>query len=304
MNKKSKGILLMILFALSYSIMQIFVNLSSKYGIPVMEQIFVRNLVNMCVVFCLIRKKGGTLFGDKKYQPWLIARDFVGFLGMMCFFYALAKGNHGDVTILNKMSPFFITIFASIFLKEHLSKVQIPALIMAFCGVFFIANPEFGSYNISLVVALLSAIASGVSYTMLSYFKDKVDGLTIVMHFSTFCVFASLPFMLNDFCMPTGKCLITLLLVGVFGTLAQVLVTYAYRLAPASEISIYNYSGILFSIIMGYFILNHEVGLNSIIGGGIITAASIMVFTYNRSRSKTQNMDVAKKSTKNILKKI
>ena len=282
MSKKNLGIIFMILFALSYSAMQCFISLTD---VGVMQQIFVRNFMNMVVVLFLILKKGGSLFGAKKYQPWLFARDIFSFMGITCLFCASRfNGNQADITILNKMSPFFITIFASIFLKEKLSKIQIPALILAFTGAFFAAKPTYNADSLPLILAFLSAITTGVSYTMLSYFKDKVDGLAVILHFSTFCVVASLPFMLYDFQLPTGMKLVTLLLVGVFGTLGQLFVTYAYRLAPASEISIYNYSGILFSVIMGHFVLGQSVGLNSIIGGVIVTIASVMVYMYNRSR--------------------
>lgn len=52
---------------------------------------------------------------------------------------------------------------------------------------------------------------------------------------------------------PSFKQAVLLLLIGVFGSLGQAFITYAYRFAPASEISIYNYSGIIFSMILGFF---------------------------------------------------
>ena len=72
-----------------------------------------------------------------------------------------------------------------------------------------------------------------------------------MMHFSTFSAIASIPFMLKDFVVPSFKQAVLLLLIGVFGSLGQAFIAYAYRFAPASEISIYNYSGIIFSMIAG-----------------------------------------------------
>lgn len=297
MSKRNLGVVLMLLFAVCYSAMQVAVKLSSN-KIPIMEQVFVRNFMNMCLVFFLIRKKKVSFFGERKYQLQLFVRDCFSFLGIGCLFYASARGNQADITILNKMSPFFVTIFASIFLKEKLSKVQVPALILAFGGAFLVSNPSFGSASLSLVsnlgfgstslplvAAFLSAVTTGVSYTLLSYFKDKVDGLSVIMHFATFSVVCSIPFMIGNFVVPTGWDLVALLLVGVFGTLGQILLTYAYRLAPASYVSIYNYAGILFSMLMGYFILQQDVGINSIIGGGMIVFASLIVYLYNQRRS-------------------
>ena len=68
-------------------------------------------------------------------------------------------------------------------------------------------------------------MTSGVAYTFLSFFKGKVDGLTVMMHFSTFSAIASIPFMLKDFVVPSFKQAVLLLLIGVFGSLGQAFIT-------------------------------------------------------------------------------
>lgn len=283
MTQKQKGILLMILSALSFAAMQVVVRLTKE--IPTMEQIFVRNLFILIAAFFIIRRKGGSLFGERKYQVGLFGRSFFGFLGLITLFYASSHAAQGDVTILNKLSPLCVTILAVFFLKEKLSKVQIPALLLSMAGAFVVFQPSFESNPLPLVMALLSAVSAGITYALLGYFKDKVDGLTVIMHFSTFCAVASLPFMLAGFVMPDLKQFLLLMLIGVFGSLGQAFITYAYRCAPASEISIYNYSGILFSMLLGFVILSEPVKLTSVIGGILVAAASLIVYFYNDKRS-------------------
>ena len=105
--------------------------------------------------------------------------------------------------------------------------------------------------------------------------------MTIIMHFSPFSVVGSLPFMIGNFVVPSLSQLLFLILIGVFGSLGQAFITYAYRYAPASEISIYNYSGILFSLLFGLIVLGEPVKFTSMIGGALIAAASLMVFVYS-----------------------
>lgn len=283
MTQKQKGILLMILSALSFAAMQIVVHLTKE--IPTMEQIFMRNLFILIVAFFIIRRKGGSLFGERKYQGGLFGRSFFGFLGLITLFYASSHASQGDVTILNKLSPLCVTVLAVFFLREKLSRVQIPALLLAIAGAFVVFQPSFKSNPLPLVMALLSAVSSGIAYTLLGYFKDKVDGLTVIMHFSTFSVVCSLPFVIANFVMPDLRQFLLLMLIGVFGSFGQVFITYAYRYAPASEISIYNYSGILFSLLFGLLILGEPVKLSSVAGGILVAAASLLVYFYNRKRS-------------------
>ncbi|MBP5427081.1 MAG: DMT family transporter [Clostridiales bacterium] len=285
MDRKKQGIALMLLSALSFSSMQVVVKLSSG-TVPLMEQIFVRNVINLLLIFFLAKRSKVSLKAEKKYRFWLFIRSFFGYLGMIFLFYASANANQADVTVLHKMSPFLITILASVFLKEKLSRIQIPALIIAFSGAFVIANPQFNSNAFPILVAFLSATASSVSYTLLSYFKDKVNGLTVVWNFCLFSILGSIPFLINNFVLPTWKDLFMLFLIGVFGSASQLTLTYAYRLAPASEVSIYNYAGILFSMLLGYFILGQKVGIRSVVGGGIVILASFIVYIYNNKKDR------------------
>ena len=237
--------------------MQVVVRLSRE--IPTMEQIFMRNSFVLIVSAIIILRKKGSLFGPAKYQPYLFGRSFFGFLGLITLFYAYSHA-------------------------AQLSMV----------GAFIVFRPSFESNPFPLVVAFLSAVTSGVAYTFLSFFKGKVDGLTVMMHFSTFSAIASIPFMLKDFVVPSFKQAVLLLLIGVFGSLGQAFITYAYRFAPASEISIYNYSGIIFSMILGFFILGEPVKFTSVIGGALVAAASVMVYVYNNRSNKKAGDETTK----------
>ncbi|MEG0767270.1 MAG: DMT family transporter, partial [Clostridia bacterium] len=154
----------------------------------------------------------------------------------LMIFTATKYGTQADVSILSKMSPFFVTLLAAVFLHERIGRAQIPALVLAFLGALFVANPKLNSDSFPLIMAGLSAVMVGVTYVIVSYLGGQVHPLTMVMHFSTFCALASLPFMLAHFVMPTPYEAVMMLLIGVFGLLGQVLVTYAYQVAPAAEV--------------------------------------------------------------------
>lgn len=284
MSERTKGAVLMCTSAFLFSAMQIPISLSGT-TIPIMEQVFFRNIVTLILSFILIMRSGGSLFGTKKNQPLLFVRSAFGFLGLITQFYAVAHANQGDVSTMMKLSPFMITLWAAIFLREKIRKVQIPALLIAFLGAAFVANPAFNSNLLPLFMAFLCAFFSSVSYTLLAYFKNKVDGMTIIMHFSTFCVLACIPFMIFDFVMPTFKELLLLLLIGVFGGFGQIALTYAYRLATAAEISIYNYSGIVFSIILGYVFLGEVLDVTSVIGCALVIIAALITYIFSGKKA-------------------
>ena len=285
MPQKQKGILLMILSAFLLSVMSVAIRCINE--IPVMEQMFFRNLFNALVAWVILRKTGGSFFGPRRYQLLLFLRSIFGFFAVSASFYASGHANQGDVAILLKTSPFWVTILAMVFLKEKLLPVQIPALILAFAGAVLVARPGFNSNVLPLLMAFLSAVATGVAYTLLSYFKGKVDTMTITMYFSTFCMLAAFPLMLfNGFILPDLRQWLFLLLISASGSFGLILVTYAYQMAPAAEISIYDYSGILFSILLGWAALGEQIPATSLLGGALVTGGSVIVYLYTNRRSR------------------
>ncbi len=307
LSKKTKGILLMLGSALSFCIMQIFVNLAGD--IPTMVQVFFRNvLIFILAGILVVRHQGGTeeagrqqgsqggteeagrqqgsqggagqvlhaLFGPRQYQLALFARSGFGLIAVCLSFYAYSHASQGEVATLVRLSPFFISLFAVMFLGEKLKKSQIYALFVAFAGALLVARPGFHSDIVPLAAAFLAAVVSSIAYTTLRYFAGKVDGMTVITHFAAVSILGTLPFVLKNFVMPDATQVVQLFLIGILGFFGQIGVTYAYRMAPASEISIYDYSGIVFSAILGFLILGEELSFLSLAGAGLVIAAALI----------------------------
>lgn len=280
MKNKQLAIMLMLLSAFSFSIMQTAVKLAAN--IPVIEKVFFRNLFSLIIMFFIIKKNNYSYFGKKENQKYLIARSVFGFIGVFAFFYATNYLVLADAAMLNKSSPFFVTIFAFFLLKEKLSKVQIPALIIAFIGACLVIKPQFNFEAIPAFIGLMSAVFAGAAYTLVRYLGDKEEVATIVFYFSLVSVVCSIPFMLTTFIMPTLYELLLLLCIGIFAASGQIALTYAYKYAPASEISIFSYTNIIFSSIIGYLVFSEISDCLSILGGLLIIISSYIVFLYNK----------------------
>ena len=115
----------MFLSAFFFSAMQIAIKKSSL-SVPLMEQVFFRNIVSLIISFVIITKQKGSYVGTLKHQPLLFLRSSFGFAGLVAMFYASANANQGDVTTLTKLSPFLIALWAAIFLKEPIKSRWSP----------------------------------------------------------------------------------------------------------------------------------------------------------------------------------
>ena len=223
-----------------------------------------------------IKKGGLTLWG----------RSFFGFLGIVLFFYATGHARQADVAMLNRASPVFVTLFAGPILKEKISKVQVCAIGLCLVGAYISMQPSFDSNPLPLFSALGAAMVAGLAYTLLSYTKRFTSAPVIIFHFSLFSTVCAGLLMIPGFVVPSLKVMGMLLMVGLFAAGGQYLLTYAYQQAPASEVSIYQYSGVVFTALLSYLIFGETLTLTSIVGAIVILAAIFWVFEYSKHKAK------------------
>lgn len=288
MNDQAKGIVLMILSTIAFALMQVAVAKTAP-TIPLYEQLFFRNLFATIVAYMSIRKLKEKPFGAKNNRGLLLLRSITGFIGMVTLFYATANASQGDVAIINKMSPFIVTILSVFFLKESISKYQIVALFTAFLGAIVVSNPQFNSNSFAIFIAFLSAVFSGMSYTSVGLLKGKESPTVIVFFFSFFTTVLTSVGMAINFVIPTLNEFIMLLMIGFFALIGQITLTYSYTLAKASEVSIFNYLGIIFSMIFGYIFFGQQIKVTSVLGAVFVIMAGVIVLKGEYQKMKVSD---------------
>ena len=280
-----KGIFFIILSSFCFAVMNLFVSMAGD--VPAMQKSFFRNIVSALFAFLMIVKNGEKPgIRDRKNLPDYILRSLFGTLGIICNFYAVSHLNLADASMLNKMSPFFTLLFSMLILGETATLFQIACVAGAFVGSLFIIKPAFGSMALfPSLVGLCGGMAAGAAYTMLRKLRLAGEpGPMIILFFSVFsCVFC-LPSMLLNYAPMSGRPLGMLLLAGLFASGGQFSITAAYSYAPANQISVYDYSMMIFSTLLGFFVLGQVPDALSFIGYFVICAMAVLMFLYNRRR--------------------
>ena len=283
-SDRNKGIMFIILSAFGFAIMSAFIKLSGD--LPSFQKTFFRNLVSCIIAFLLILKHKESFFGKKENQKILILRSIFGTLGIILNYYAIDKLVLSDANMLNKLSPFFVIIFCAIFLKEKIKPNQAIAVGVAFIGALFIIKPSFNFDMIPSTAGIMGAIFAAAAYTCLRVLGSKEKFYTVVFYFSLFSTISILPFTIVVYKSMTITQLIYLILAGVFASIGQFGITLAYKYAPAKEISIFDYSNIIFSAIISIVVFSAIPDIFSIIGYIIIFGASYYMFLYNKKLNK------------------
>ena len=286
MNSKYRGICCIVFSAFCFSLMSVFIRLAGD--LPSMQKSLFRNLVAVFFAIGIMKKQKVGFSGDRKNLGLLVIRSLFGTMGILCNYYAVDHLVLADASMLNKMAPFFTLLFSFILLREKISLVQGLAVAGAFLGSLLILRPTgFDLTRLPAFVGLLGGMGAGIAYAFVRLLGTRGEkGPFIVFFFSSFSVLILLPFVIAGYHPMQWWQLGSLLLAGLAATGGQFGVTMAYCYAPAREISVYDYSQIIFSTIWVFLFFGQIPDAMSLAGYVIICAMGIWIFVYNKRKAQ------------------
>ncbi len=281
LSNKKLGVIYILLSALCFTGMNTFVRLSGD--LPTMQKVFFRNFVAMIFAFIALVKAKESFKPQKGSMKYLIIRSVAGLAGVFGNFYAIDKLELSDASMLNKMSPFFALIFSAVFIKEKVKPKQAIAIAVAFIGALFIIKPTFANENLLASFAgFFGGLCAGGAYTCVRWLGIKGEnGKLIVLFFSVFSCIVTVPYLIFDYHYMTATQWIMLLMAGVCAAGGQFSITAAYTHAPSREISVYDYSQVVFAAIVGFFVFGDVPDLLSFVGYIVICSMAVWMFLYN-----------------------
>lgn len=282
-ENKTKAIIYMLISAFGFTMMGVAIKFIPE--IPLFQKILVRNLISGFVAAIILVKQKRGFAVEKKNRIPLFLRSAIGFLGIITNFYAVQHLYLADSNMLNKLSPITVSIFAVLFLNERVDIHQIVGIILSFIGALFVIKPTFSMSVLPSLSGLVGVILAGAAYTFVRYLNNNKENPNIIVFYFSLCsVLGSLPLAMSEFKVPSPREWIFLVAIGGAACLGQFFLTYAYKNAPASEVSIYNYSGIPYGILLGFLLFGEVPDVYSIIGGVIIIAVAIYLFKHNKKK--------------------
>ena len=293
MTNTSKGIIFLILSAFSFAAMALFVRLAGD--INFIQKAFFRNAVSLVIALGFLIREGREKGWDSVAIPkgaliFLFIRATAGSIGIFGNFYAIDRLVLSDAAILNKMSPFFAVFFSIFLMKEKVRLVPMLAITGAFLGAMLVVKPSFDfSATLPTLAGFIGGVGAGLAYACVRKLSSlKCNGKVIVLFFSVYSCLLSLPHMIFHWEAMTSLQLTFLILAGVWAACGQFSITAAYFHAPAREISIYDYSQIIFSASFGFFVFGMIPDWMSLTGYAVIISMAVLNFAYTKRMQPEQ----------------
>ncbi len=278
-----KGILFIVASAFCYSLMSLFVRLAGD--VPTFQKAFFRNLIAALLGVTLLIKSGDFKW-KKGSLPSLLGRSIAGTVGILCNFYAIDHMNISDASILNKLAPFASVVFSIWVVKEKPSWKDLLLVGVAFLGALFVVKPSFDlAQSIPALIGVVGGLAAGLAYTFVRKLGTRGERTAvIVFFFSAFSCLSMLPMVIAQYQPMTFTQVGFLLLAGIAAGGAQITVTKAYTFAPAKEVSVYDYSQVLFTALWGVLFLSQLPDWVSVAGYLVIIGAAVVKYIWTKTK--------------------
>ncbi len=240
--------------------------------------VFYRNFFALLMLAPLIALKDGVAGFRTQNPHFHLIRGTFGVAAMACFFYILGQMQFTEAILLKLTTPFFIPLAAYLWLREPSSRQTLFAIFVGFIGVICILDPRTRGFSALDLVAigLAGSILAALAKTTIRRMSVEEPSLRIVFYFSLVATLLSFPFAWANWQVLSLQQVTLLVLLAVVATVGQLLITAAYRRAPAGKIGQYAYTSLIFSSLMGWYFWEEALTVSIVLGCLFIVGAGIL----------------------------
>ena len=283
-DSRKKGILFILLAAFFFCLMSVFVRLSGD--VPTMQKAFFRNIVAAAVAIVILLRSGQRVTVKKESLLPLILRSAFGTAGILSNFWAVDHLGIADANMLNKLSPFFAILMSIFILGEIPNRIEWLSVLLAFIGAAFVAKPSSGIVSFPALIGIFGGFSAGTAYTFVRRLGlQGVKGPIVVAFFSIFSTLVLLPNFLMNYQPMSVLQLVFLIFAGCAAAGGQLSVTAAYQHAPARDISVFDYSQVIYAAAFGILLFGELPDVWSLIGYVIIIGTAFTKWYLVTQRS-------------------
>ncbi len=283
-----KGIVLKLVSAVFFAVMSALVRYLGA-SFPIGEVVFFRSAFAIVPVVLVYAWRGELAATIRTERPFGQAgRGALSIVGMFCNFGALARLPLVEANAISFTSPLIGVALAALVLKERVRIYRWSAVTIGFIGVLVVLSPHLSGDELAIVMASSTSVA-GVAYalagsvvnagTMIQtrHLTRSETTSSIVFYFSLICALAGLATLPFGWIKPTGPELAALIGTGFLGGIAHIFLTESYRYAAASVVAPFDYTSMIWALILGYLMFGEMPTTMIVLGSAIIAGAGLFV---------------------------
>ena len=271
MSDTTRGVWYMAIATFLFALMTVFVKLVPN--IPALEIIFFRAIISVVICWWSLKRSRVPIFGNNRIM--LTFRGIFGVIALTLNFYLIHEIPLATASTLTYLAPISTTLIGIWFVQEKVSPVQCLFFAISFAGVLVIQGFDTRVSLFHLGVGIVTSVFMGLAYNCVRKLSTDEHPLVIIFYFPFVCLPITGLWCLLYWEQPAGWEWFYLFMVGITSQAAQYFMTRAYQLAEISTVSIVNYTGIIYAIVLGFILFGEGFNLLTYAGMGLVLVGVI-----------------------------
>lgn len=315
MQKTAMGAFLLTSALLAFALQDAIVKfLSAEFAVLQILTIRIAFVLLILLVICRLKYGFGNLKTD--HTAILFLRGLLAFLAFTSYYLAMAVIPMASVSAVYMSAPLFVTAMSAIFLRESVGLHRWLSVFVGFAAVLLIVNPSADTFRIEAMLPILSALFYSLLPIITRRIGEQVNAVTMSIYnaFSYFVICLAVAALLSlvsttadspplllsitqNWPMPSLIDMSLLALSGILFTVGVLCITQAYRIAHVSAIAPFEYSLLIWTMLVGFVVFGEIPSMRTIAGGFVIFACGVYIL-YRESKARVSDQTWHKESTK------
>ena len=301
----ARGVLYLCLGVLVFSVQDAIIKRVSG-GYALTEVVFIRSCVAAPILLALVQRESGWRAIFSSSLGLLTLRATIMFGAYTAYYMAFPALPLADAVALYFTVPLFVTALAGPFLGERTNWRVWLAVLLGFAGVMVMLQPGSGLFEPAALLSLLAAALYGMAMLMARKFGDTLSASVMAFYQNgVFMVGAglaalalhglgvvraehpSLSFLVRPWVMPSLTDGLLIAACGVVAAVGIMLLTNAYRVARASTVTPFEYTGILWAPLWGFLFFSEVPRATTLAGAAVIVVAGLLALRLAKAQDET-----------------
>ncbi len=246
-------------------------------GYPIAELVFFRNLFAIVPISFIVWRGGGLASLKVGWRLGHVFRTVCGLGAAFAFFTGLRYMPLAEAISIAFAAPLFVTALSVPLLGEHVGPRRWGAVVAGFLGVLVMTRPGADAFRIEALLILAAALCHALAMLVTRRLARSDTTPSIMFYSTSGALVVSTLALTFGWRNPVGADLIIFAAMGLVGGGGMYFVTQAYRYAPAAVIASFDYTALIWGMLLGWLIWHELPGANVWLGAAIVVASGLYI---------------------------
>jgi drug/metabolite transporter (DMT)-like permease len=253
------------------------------------ELLLVRSAAALLLIAPFVRHAGIVAFTSAPLPGLQIVRLLLSTLEVAMFFWAVSYLPLADTVTFYLAGPIYVTALSVILLGERVGWRRWAAVLVGFVGVVLALRPSAASFTLPALIALTGSVFFAFLMISTRLLRETPNTVLVAGQIGGTFLFGAVmtPF---AWVMPSPRDFALLSLFGVFSIMALACVNLSLKLAAASVVVPYQYTLIVWAIVLGYVVFGDVPDPFTLCGAAVIITAGLYIFWRERMQRESEGI--------------